>query len=243
MVRALSWIGVFGAAAAIVVVLGLDATLGGQSVRGRQLRGATISEYAYTSGSWAFVAAVLTLAGTSLALLYGLIRAGRVRPWSAGSVAMLLWVVALLAIVAFPKHNWVTGPSLSGTVHRYATLVAFVALPVAVLLIARGSAGAARAARWLTAIGIGWLAVLFGAIAVGIVTGQRWWTLIPLGLVERGIAGFEVAALIALGLWLMRLRAPACREGHTPATNALRAAAGSAAPGPDPGRRDRGPVP
>jgi hypothetical protein len=205
MVRALGWVGVVGAALAMVLVLGLDATLGGQSHRrGGALRGATISEYVYTSGSWVFVVAVLMLAATSAALLYGLIRAGRVRSLSAGSVLMTLWVVGLVAVVAFPKHNWVTGPSLSGTVHRYATLVAFIALPIAVLLIATGREVAARAARWLAVIGIGWLTVLFGAIVVGIVTGQRWWTLIPLGLVERGIAGFEVAALIALGVWLAR---------------------------------------
>jgi len=180
------------------------AIVGGQPGRRGNLRGATISEYVYSSGSWAFVVAVLALAGASAALLYGLIKAGRVRSLSAGSVFLTLWVVGLLAVVAFPKHNWVTGPSLSGTVHRYATLVAFVALPIAVLLIARGEATAARLARWLAVIGIGWLTVLFGAIAVGIVTGQRWWALIPLGLVERGIAGFEVAALIALGVWLAR---------------------------------------
>ncbi|KAA0105115.1 DUF998 domain-containing protein [Mycolicibacterium sp. P1-5] len=217
MVRALGWIGVFGAALAIVVVLGLDATVGGRHARGRELRAATISEYVYTSGSVAFVAAVLVLAGGSAALLYGLIRAGRVRPWSAGSVLMMLWVVALLGIVAFPKHNWVTGPSASGSVHRLATLVAFVALPLAVLLISRGRDGAVRAARWLTAIGIGWLSVLFGAIAVGIATHQRWWTLIPLGLVERGIAGFEVAALIALGWWLAVPTRRAPDSGQAPA--------------------------
>ncbi|EHB58272.1 hypothetical protein MycrhDRAFT_0708 [Mycolicibacterium rhodesiae JS60] len=205
MARALGWVGVFGAALAMVLVLGLDLTLGGRAHRrGGELRGATISEYVYTPGSWAFVVAVLMLAGTSAALLYGLIRAGRVRSLSPGSVLMTLWIVGLVAVVAFPKHNWVTGPSLSGTVHRYATLVAFVALPIAVLLIANGRDTAARAARWLALIGIGWLTVLFGAIAVGMVTGQRWWMLIPLGLVERGIAGFEVAALIALGVWLAR---------------------------------------
>ena len=204
MVRALGWIGVAGAVGAIAAVLALDATLGGQRVRGRELRRATISEYVYTSGSWAFVVAVLTLAATSAALLVGLIRAGRLRWRSAGSVLMTLWVVGLVAVVAFPKHNWVTGPSASGTVHRVATLVAFVALPVAVLLIARGRSGPARAARWLAVTGMGWLAVLFGAIAVGVFIDQSWWRLIPLGLVERGIAGFEVAALVALGLWLTR---------------------------------------
>jgi hypothetical protein len=204
MVRALGWICVLGAVVAMVAVLGLDATLGSRPSRHGELRAATISEYVYTSGSWAFVAAVLMLAGASVALLYGLIRAGRVRPLSAGAVLMILWVVGLLAVVVFPKHNWLAGPSASGTVHRFATLVAFVALPLAVLLIARGQAVTARAARWLAGIGIGWLAVLLGAIATGMVTGQRWWTLIPLGLVERGIAGFEAAALIALGLWLVR---------------------------------------
>ncbi|MCV7178217.1 DUF998 domain-containing protein [Mycolicibacterium sphagni] len=204
MVRALGWIGVFGAVVAMVAVLALDATLGRAPSRRGELRAATISEYVYTSGSWAFVAAVLMLAGASAALLYGLIRAGRVQSLSAGSVLMMLWVVGLLAVVVFPKHNWVAGPSASGTVHRFASLVAFVALPPAVLLIARGQALTARAARWLAGIGIGWLAVLFGAIGAGIVTGQRWWTLIPLGLVERGIAGFEAAALVALGLWLVR---------------------------------------
>ncbi|WP_445168911.1 DUF998 domain-containing protein [Mycolicibacterium sp. Dal123E01] len=205
MERALGWIGVSGAVAAMAVVLGLDATLGGQQHRrGGALRGATISEYVYTSGSWAFVGAVLMLAGTSAALLYGLVRAGRVRPVSVGSVLMTLWVMGLLAVVAFPKHNWTVGPSASGSVHRFATLVAFVALPLAVLVITHGRSGAARLARWLALIGIGWLTVLFGAIAVGLVTDQAWWRLIPLGLVERGTAGFEVAALMALGVWLAR---------------------------------------
>ena len=204
MVRALGWIGVSGAVVPMVVVLALDATLGGRQSRRGELRAATISEYVYTSGSWAFVTAVLMLAGASAALLSGLIRAGRVRSLSAGSVLMTLWVVGLVAVVAFPKHNWVAGPSASGTVHRAATLIAFVALPPAVLLIAHGRAIAARAARWLAVVGIGWLAVLFGAIAVGVMTDRPWWRLIPLGLVERGIAGFEVAALIALGLWLVR---------------------------------------
>jgi hypothetical protein len=106
--------------------------------------------------------------------------------------------------VAFPKHNWAVGPSASGTVHRVATLLAFVALPVAVLLIARGRDVWARLARWLAWGSVGWLSVLFGAIAVGVVSGQAWWRIIPLGLVERGIAGFEVAAVIALAVWLIR---------------------------------------
>ncbi|KDE98872.1 hypothetical protein Y900_007900 [Mycolicibacterium aromaticivorans JS19b1 = JCM 16368] len=252
MERALGWMGVFGSAFAIVAVLALDATLGGQHIRGGRLRAATISEYVYTSGGAAFVAAVLILAVASAALLHGLIRAGRVRLRSAGSVLMMLWVVGLLGVVAFPKHNWVTGPSASGTVHRLATLLAFVALPLAVLLIARGRDVTVRAARWFTAVGIGWLAVLFGAIAVGVATGRPWWKLIPLGVVERGIAGFEVAALIALGLWLVRgeradppreRQASSRRERHRHSTSGPRVPAGRSVPPQDRDPHDPGPAP
>lgn len=198
------WIAVFGAASSLLAVLALDAVLGGEPLRGRTLRRATISEYVFTAGGWLFVIAVLALAAGSALLLAGLIHAGRLPPLSVGSVLMVLWVVGLLGVVAFPKHNWAVGPSASGTVHRVATLLAFVALPVAVLLIARGRDGCPRVARWLAWGSVGWLSVLFGAIAVGVVSGQAWWRIIPLGLVERGIAGFEVAAVIALGVWLIR---------------------------------------
>jgi hypothetical protein len=144
------WIAVAGAALSLVTVLALDAVLGGQPLRGRTLRRATISEYVFTTGGWLFVTAVLALA--------------------AGS----------------------------------ALLLAFLALPVAVLVIARGREVWARAARWLAWGSIGWLSVLFGAIAVAAVTEQAWWRIIPLGLVERGIAGFEVAAVLALAVWLIR---------------------------------------
>lgn len=198
------WIAVFGAALSLLTVLALDAVLGGDPLRGRTLRRATISEYVFTTGGWLFVTAVLALAAGSALLLVGLIHAGRMAPLSFGSVLLTLWVIGLLGVVAFPKHNWAVGPSTSGTVHRVATLLAFVALPVAVLVITRGQELWARAARWLAWGSIGWLSVLFGAIAVGAVTGQSWWRIIPLGLVERGIAGFEVAAVIALAVWLIR---------------------------------------
>ncbi len=198
------WIAVLGAAVAVVAILTLDAVLGGQSHRpGRTLRRATISEYVYTDGGWAFLTGVLALAIGSGLLLAGLIRAGVVAPLSAGSVLMSLWVIGLLGVAAFPKHNWEIGPSTSGSVHRIATLLAFVSLPAAVLTIARRHR-AARPAVWLAYGALGWLGVLFGAIAVSMVTELSWWRIIPLGLVERGIVAFEVGAVIALGVWLIR---------------------------------------
>lgn len=45
---------------------------------------ATISEYVYTAGGWAFLTGVLALAVGSILLLAGLIRAGAVAPISWG---------------------------------------------------------------------------------------------------------------------------------------------------------------
>ena len=199
----LGWFAVLGAVVAVVAVLALDAVLGGEPLRGRTLRSVTISEYVYTDGGWAFLTGVLALALGSALLLLGLIRARLVRPVSAGSILMSLWVIGLLGVAAFPKHNWEIGPSTSGTVHRIATLLAFVSLPIAVVAIARRHRRA-RVALWLAYGSFGWLSILFGAIAVSMVTDLRWHRIIPLGLVERGIAAFEVAAVIALGVWLIR---------------------------------------
>ncbi|MGW0159326.1 DUF998 domain-containing protein [Mycobacterium sp. NPDC003323] len=200
----LGWFGVLGAAISVVAILTLDAVLGGESHRpGRTLRMATISEYIYTPGGWAFLTGVLALAAGSILLLIGLISAGLVKPLSAGTILMSLWVVGLLGVAAFPKHNWEIGPSTSGSIHRVATLLAFLSLPAAVLAIARRHRGA-RPAIWLAYGSIAWLSVLFGAIAVSLVTDLRWYRIIPLGIVERGIVAFEVAAVIALGIWLIR---------------------------------------
>ena len=198
------WIAVLGAAISVVAILTLDAILGGESHRpGRTLRMATISEYVYTAGGWAFLTGVLALAVGSILLLAGLIRAGAVAPISWGSILMSLWVVGLIGVAAFPKHNWEIGPSASGSIHRVATLLAFVSLPAAVLAIARRHRQA-RPAVWLAYGSIAWLAVLFGAIAISMVTDLRWYRIIPLGIVERGIVAFEVGAVIALGVWLIR---------------------------------------
>jgi len=198
------WIAVLGAAISVVAILTLDAILGGQSHRpGRTLRMATISEYIYTAGGWAFLTGVLALAVGSILLLAGLIRAGVVAPLSFGSILMSLWVIGLVGVAAFPKHNWEIGPSTSGSIHRMATLLAFVSLPAAVLAIARRHRQA-RPAVWLAYGSIAWLSVLFGAIAVSMVTDLRWHRIIPLGIVERGIVAFEVGALIAFGVWLIR---------------------------------------
>lgn len=46
-----------------------------------------------------------------------------------------------------------------------------------------------------------WVAGIVTAVLVGADSGLPWYRVVPLGLVERGLAVTEVAALLALGVW------------------------------------------
>ena len=163
----------------------------------------TISEYALTSSAWAFDLGVIALCGASVAVFAALVMLRRIRALSAGTVFGALWVAGLLTLVGFPKHNWALGGSASsGQIHRLASLVAFLALPIAVLAISRrrgrpAQGAAARCAFWLGVLSFAW----FSPIVVAVLTAPRaWWQQIPLGLVERGLALSEVLAVVALAL-------------------------------------------
>ncbi|SDO33156.1 Protein of unknown function [Nakamurella panacisegetis] len=166
----------------------------------------TISEYALTTSAWAFNLAVVALAGASVATFAGAIMVRQVKPVSGATVGGVLWVAGLLTLVNFPKHNWALGAiSSSGQVHRMASLVAFLALPVAVMALARRRGGAhratARLAFWSGAVSLLWFVPILIAIAVA---PRAWWTQIPLGLVERGMALTEVTALVLVTVLVRR---------------------------------------
>jgi hypothetical membrane protein len=180
----------------------------------------TISEYALTDAAWAFNVGVIALAMGSLAILVAAAQAGLARVRSVGFVLGVAWVVALLTIVVFPKHNWAVGPSATGQIHRVASLVAFGCLPLAVILLARGRAVAttdvaSRSAFWLAAASLGWFGVLVGAWLISPITGTPWYRALPIGLVERGLVLGEVAAVVAVGVWVLTSTKP------SPARNAL----------------------
>ena len=168
----------------------------------------TISEYQLTTYGWAFNAAVMVLAAGSLVLIAGLLRHRLAGP---GGVLMLLgWVAGLVTLAVFPKHNWAIGPSATGQVHRIASLVAFICLPLGVMLIAgrwrrNGLPKVlSRWAFWLGALSLAWFLPIIVAILLYPQTGVSWWRAIPLGLVERGLAASEVAALVVLGIAMLR---------------------------------------
>jgi hypothetical protein len=163
----------------------------------------TISEYGLSDHKWVFDLAVVLVALGSAAGLAVLARQRRLPV--AAAILGTLWTVGLLVIVAFPKPDWATvsRADFGGTLHRIASVVAFVALPLAVLVAARtafpGSPARRLLARVLAIASLGWFAVILGAVVVAAAADGRWWTLIPLGLVERGMALTE---LIALGVLL-----------------------------------------
>ncbi|WP_433795890.1 DUF998 domain-containing protein [Actinoplanes sp. CA-252034] len=159
----------------------------------------TISQYALMPDGWVFDLATLLLAAGSAAILVALHRTGRL---SRGALATLaLWVVGLVGVVWFEKHNWQAGGSMSGDVHRVFSVVAFLSLPIGALLAAGRAPGAAR---WVAAGGVVSLLCftpILWAVLAEPWTGVRWWRAIPLGTVERLLGLAEVVTVLLLAWW------------------------------------------
>ena len=210
--RLLAWLGIGGALTAVVLIGALHvlpATAGIDPIR------RTISEYALSSVGWVFHIGVLALAVGSLAIGAGLVLGRLARAGSLGIALVGVWSAALLVIMVFPKHTWAVGPSTNGQIHRAASIVAFLALPIAVLLLTRRTRPSAdtplrvkplpaRVAFWLGVLSLVWFAPIVGALLLSPVIRTPWWQAIPLGLIERGLVMSEVLAVIALGVFVLR---------------------------------------
>ncbi|WP_082373048.1 DUF998 domain-containing protein [Nocardia sp. NRRL S-836] len=183
----------------------------------------TISEYALGEHRPVFDVAVLLLVAGSVAILTALVHRGLTRWRSAGSIALLLWSAGLLLVVVFPKTNWAMGTNqLSGSIHRFGSMVAFVSLPVAIVLLARPWLRDhvwGRHARWTMASGllsvVAFMPLLY-AIVLGAVSDVRWWRVFPLGYIERILLAAEVGAVLVAGLWAVAAsRVAPWRVGET----------------------------
>jgi hypothetical protein len=205
-VRATAAAGLVGVALAVVFVGLLHVLYAGDVDPVRR----TISEYALRDLGWMFDTGVLALAAGSVAVLIALVRASLVRWPSSAAVGMLVWAAGMVAVVVFEKTNWAVGHSVSGVIHRYASLVAFLALPVATLVATRGRDGAAWP-RWLAVAALAWLGAILSGVALRPFSGVPWWQFLPLGVVERGLAVTEVGVVVALAFWA-RSRAPVVRR-------------------------------
>jgi len=168
----------------------------------------TISEYALSANKWIFDVAVVLIAAAS-ALLFTLhVLHRHLRPLSPPVVCAALWTVSLLVIVAFPKTDWSVGPSVGGMIHRYASVVGFVGLPIGLLFAARKVFPHHTTWRWTTRIlsitSLAWFGVILVGVAVMLAGGGPWWTFVPLGLVERLMAVNELLTIATLAVPLLR---------------------------------------
>jgi hypothetical protein len=170
----------------------------------------TISEYALGDHGWMFDVGVIGLAVGSVLVLLALVGAGLLGRSSTGAVALGVWAATLLVVVAFEKANWSVGPSVGGYIHRYASLAAFIALPVAALALGRRWRRDPQFGRYPVGVRVlgwlsfGWLSTIVVGVALRPLTGVPWWQFVPLGLVERGLAVTEVATVVLMGVWAWR---------------------------------------
>jgi hypothetical protein len=207
--RVTAMIGLGGVLAAALLCGWLDL------VTGEDMHGSTISGYVY-SHPITFTTAVIALVMGSCAVLCGLVRGRMTSMRHPGAWLMVLWIAGMIVVAVFPKHDWSVGPSLSGHLHRVGSLVAFLALPLAVVLLTRGALrrGMGRWARAALALAIasyaylGYLAFMIYAAGQD---GVRWWRAVPLGLSERVLLVLEVGALAMLALGLLRRARPTPR--------------------------------
>jgi hypothetical protein len=167
----------------------------------------TLSDYALSSHGAAIELAMVALSGGTLALLGGLVTT-RVPVRGLPAALMLVWVFGLIVSAVVPTDPIGTPVmSTAATVHRYASVVAFVALPAAVFFLAR-RLRAREVIGWGSLVPL--LRRLAAVSAVGLV--GLWYVAFPgdrvmMGLVERGLVGVEVVILFVLALRLMRITA------------------------------------
>ena len=170
----------------------------------------TISQYALGPNKWIFDVAVLLVALGSALAFAELIRRRLIRPLSAPVVLGALWTLSLLVVVSFTKTDWTIGPSVGGMVHRYASVVGFLSLPLAVLLVARrvfaDSPGWRLAAQAFGGLALSGLGVLLVGVLRMLAGGGPWWLFVPLGLVERLMAVAAIAAVAVVMLGLTRTK-------------------------------------
>ncbi|GGK81110.1 hypothetical protein Ppa06_55970 [Planomonospora parontospora subsp. parontospora] len=162
----------------------------------------TISEYAVLDRGGATEFAMMSLGVASFALVAGL-RAVRAPVGTAAERLMLVWSAALVLIAVAPTVVPGAVLDLGAQVHRYVSVGAFAAMPVAGMLMVTSLSederwrAAARPVEWLSlAGGFGLLAITYVALP-----GDR----VLIGLVERVLLGAEVALVAVLAVRLLQL--------------------------------------
>ncbi|MCO1595167.1 DUF998 domain-containing protein [Micromonospora sp. RHAY321] len=174
----------------------------------------TVSDFAVSDRGGAIDVAMVVLALATVALLYGLRRTGPPQPTPARPTELLLgaWSAGLLLAAVVPTNEPGTAMTTAAYLHRYASVVAFLALPAAGWLLARRRdlAPAARTLRTLVVLSL----ALAAAMIWSAYPGDR----LLIGLAERLLILTEVAVLGTVAVALTRT--PVARWSVTPARGA-----------------------
>jgi hypothetical protein len=160
----------------------------------------TVSDFAVSDRGGVIDVAMVVLALATVALLHGMRRAGP-PPRRSGRAAELLlgaWVAGLLLAAVVPTNEPGTAMTTAAYLHRYASVVAFLALPVGGWLLAHRPdlAPAPRVLRGLVLVSI----ALAAAMVWSAYPGDR----VLIGLAERLLILTEVGVLTAVALALTR---------------------------------------
>ncbi|SBT51813.1 DUF998 domain-containing protein [Micromonospora auratinigra] len=158
----------------------------------------TVSDFAVSDRGGVIDAAMVLLAAATLVLLPALRRAGAQRPARA---LLAAWAAGLLAAAVVPTNEPGTALGTAAYLHRYASVVAFLALPAAGWLLA-GPLGGRVAGRLRTLALTGLL--LAGAMLWSAYPGDR----MLLGLAERLLILAEVALLAVVAAAVARRADP-----------------------------------
>ncbi|MGC4773266.1 DUF998 domain-containing protein [Micromonospora sp. DT44] len=158
----------------------------------------TISDFAVSDRGGVIDVAMVVLALATAALMYGLRRAG---PPRSGRVVELLlgaWVAGLLLAAVVPTNEPGAAMTASAYVHRYASVVAFLALPIGGWLLARRPdlTPTARTLRALVVLSL----ALSAAMVWSAYPGDR----LLIGLAERLLILTEVAVLATVATTQVR---------------------------------------
>ncbi|MEU8115960.1 DUF998 domain-containing protein [Micromonospora sp. NPDC053740] len=160
----------------------------------------TISDFAVSDRGGVIDIAMVVLALATVALLYGLRRASPPRPRSGRTAELLLgaWVGGLLLAAVVPTNEPGTAMTTAAYLHRYASVIAFLALPAAGWLLARRP-DLTPAARTLRA-----LVLLSLALAAAMIWSAYPGDRMLIGLAERLLILTEVAVLATVATTLTR---------------------------------------
>lgn len=198
--------GLAGVGGFVVAMLALHWLQPGLGVRDEAISYAVHGPY-----GWLVTVGLLALALGSLALTVGIARSGPQRGMAAGRWLLAIWTAGVLLGAVFPADppgNWSRPPSPAGAVHGMVSLVAFVALPLAGLLLALGLRRDHRwrpIGAWLLALALASTAALLAflaALAPAIISPGPP---VLLGLAERVLLVANTAWLAAVGIGLRRI--------------------------------------